>query len=117
MSDPMHHIHKRKRIHQKRFQKKKYQPYPHPNGLKRIVDHLIYGVSVFVPAMTAIQAVKIWTEKDASGISLYTWGGFALANIIWILYGFVHKEYPIILMYILLFIFHVSIVIGTLLYG
>lgn len=81
------------------------------------MDHLVYGASIFVPAMTALQAAKIWFEKDAEGISIITWAGFALANIVWLLYGIVHKEKPIIFMYIFLFIFNISIVIGTLLYG
>jgi uncharacterized protein with PQ loop repeat len=111
MPDPIHHLHKRKRIHEK------HEQYPHPQRLKRVVDRLIYVVGVFVPAMTALQSIKIWIEKDASGIALITWAGYAVCNLIWILYGVLHKENPIIFMYILLFFFNTSIVLGTLIYG
>lgn len=117
MTDPIYHIHRRRRVHRKKFYKNKYQPYPHPDRFKRVVDYLVYAVTIFVPTMTALQASKIWLEKDAEGISIVTWGGFASANVVWILYGILHKEKPLIFMYISLFIFNVSIVIGAILYG
>ncbi|PIR02921.1 MAG: hypothetical protein COV60_03070 [Candidatus Magasanikbacteria bacterium CG11_big_fil_rev_8_21_14_0_20_43_7] len=117
MADPLHHIQKRKRVHRNHTDTKKYEPYPHPNPLKRYVDQMVYGASIFVPAMTALQAGKIWFEKDAKGISLITWAGFSLANIVWLLYGILHKEKPIVCMYTLLFFCNISIVIGAFLYG
>lgn len=110
MSDALHHLNKRKRIH------KKLEPYPHPDAVKNNIDKLVYGVSVMVPAVTFVQAWKIWTEKNADGISLTAWAGYILGNIIWVVYGLAHQERPIILMYTLLIIMNTAILIGALIY-
>ncbi len=110
MTHPIHHLNKRKRIHAK------HEKYPHPNRLKNLVDKLIYGVGVFVPAMTFIQLYKIYSEQNADGISVVAYIGYVFANIIWFLYGYLHKEKPILLMYTLLAVFNICIVIGTFLF-
>ncbi len=110
MNDALHHLHKRKRVH------KKLEPYPHPDLVKNTVDKLVYGVSIMVPAVTFFQAWKIWTEKSGEGISLVAWGGYIIGNIVWIAYGMLHKERPIILMYVLLLIMNTAVVIGALIF-
>ena len=110
MSNALHHLHKRKRIHSKKEQ------YPHPDKLRKFVDQLVYIVGVFVPAMTFLQLYKIYSEKNADGVSTVAFSGYILANFVWLLYGYLHNEKPIILMYILLAFFNVFIVLGTILY-
>ena len=110
MSNALHHLHRRKRIHQKK------EKYPHPDRLRSFVDHLVYAAGLFVPAVASVQAYKIFSEKSADGVSIITFGGFLLANFVWILYGFLHKEKPIIIMYILLAVINTFIVTGTFLY-
>ena len=110
MPHPIHHKHKRKRIHIG------HEKYPHPNKLKNFVDKLIYVVGVFVPAMSLIQVHKIYAEKTADGISMIAYCGFFAANLVWLLYGFLHKEKPIVLMYILLAVFNFAVIIGTIIY-
>lgn len=111
MSNPIHHISKRKRIHQK------HESYPHPDAHKRYVDRLVLFVGIFAPLLTAQQSYYIHSTKDASGVSLVTFSGFVVVNLIWLWYGLLHKELPIIVMYILLAICNSSVVIGILLYG
>lgn len=106
MPEPLHHLHKRKRIH------KKKEPYPHPRLLQRSIDHLIYGIGVLAPIMASFQAVKIWSEQTADGVSLVTFAFNMIANVFWFVYGMVHKEKPIILMYTLFFIVNCVIVAG-----
>lgn len=110
MSDALHHLHKRKRAH------KKLEPYPHPDIVKNSIDKLVYAVGIMVPGVTFIQAWKIWTEKNADGISLTAWGGYVLGNIVWIMYGLAHKEPPILLMYALLLIANTAVLIGALIF-
>jgi MtN3 and saliva related transmembrane protein len=46
----------------------------------------------FVP-----QVVKIWKSKSAKDVSLITFGAFALGVLLWIVYGVIKQEPPIIL--------------------
>lgn len=108
MPDPIHHIHKRKEKH--------LAPYPHPNPFARAIDKLVYAVGIMVPAVTCIQVYKIWHEKNADGISSITFGGYVIGNIIWIVYGLIHKEPPILLMYALLLILNTAVLIGAMLF-
>lgn len=108
MPEALHHLHKRKRIHKKKEQ------YPHPRPLKRMIDHLIYGIGVLAPIMASFQAVKIWSEQTADGVSLTTFAFNMIANVFWFIYGVVHKEKPIIMMYVLFFIVNAIIVTGIL---
>lgn len=110
MSKAFHHLHTRRRVHQKK------ERYPHPNKLKHFVDHLIYVVSIFVPTMTFLQVYKIYETRTADGISTLAFSGYFLANLVWLLYGVLHKEKPIVIMYILLALFNASIVVGTIIY-
>jgi len=107
----MHHLHKRKRIYVKK------EPYPHPNKWKRWVDDTAYVVGVLGPIMTIPQLTRIWIEKNASGVSVITWGAYVIGAFVWLVYGIVHREKPLIATYILSVIVYIVIVIGILSYG
>ena len=111
MSIGFHHFHKRKRIY------KNYEPYPHPNKLKRLVDRLIYLAIALKLVMTVPQATLILTTQNASGVSVITWVTYAVASCFWVLYGLLHKEKPIIISSGISLILEITIVIGTLSYG
>lgn len=110
MPEVIHHYHRRKRIHEK------HEPYPHPNKLKNMVDKLIYVVGIGGIIMMLPQLYKIWIEKNASGISVISFTGFVVANIFWLLYGILHREQPIIILYTLWIILNSLVVVGTILY-
>lgn len=107
----LQHLQKRKRVHQK------IEDYPHPNKWKRFLDKGIYLAGILGPIMTLPQLSKIWIEKNASGVSAFSWGAYAIGAVFWIVYGFMHKEKPIILAYFSWFMLSIFIVLGTLLYG
>lgn len=81
------------------------------------MDHIIYVVCVAIPLIAIPQAWKIWSQQNAGGISLITYGGFVLANVIWVIYGILHKEKPVIILYTALFVVNVFIVVGRIIYG
>ncbi|MBW2990411.1 hypothetical protein KY348_01765 [Candidatus Woesearchaeota archaeon] len=107
----LHHFHRRKRIHQK------HEPYPHPDKFKRFIDKAILVVCVIMPLMALPQVIKIWFEKNAVGVSAFSWGAFIFFGIFWLIYGILHKEKPIIITNIIWIVLEALIVIGTLLYG
>ena len=111
MSQALHHVHKRKRIHLKK------EAYPHPGKLKNFFDRLVYIVGILMPIFTIPQAWAIWSTGTAAGVSLTTWTANLLAAIVWLCYGVLHKEKPIIFMYILLAIINSAIVFGILIYS
>ncbi len=110
-SSGLYHQHRRKRIH------KKYEPFPHPKRIKRVYDHIIYGAVILGPILNIPQVFKIWIEKDASGVSLITWSGFSVISVMWFIYGYLHKEKPVMIMNFVLIFMQISIAIGTYMYG
>ncbi|HED05911.1 MAG TPA: hypothetical protein ENI61_04420 [Ignavibacteria bacterium] len=107
----IHHIHRRKRIY------KKLEKYPSKNKGIKFLDKFLLIIAVIGPLVTLPQIIKIFTLKDATGISVISWSLFAILDIPWIVYGFVHKEKPIIISSILWFILNIIVVFGALRYG
>lgn len=84
---------------------------------QKVLDKLIYVVAVIGPLMTLPQVLKIWLGKDATGVSVISWGAFLLLNVFWLSYGIIHKEKPVILSACAFAVVELFIVIGTILYG
>src|SRR3989344_9687617 len=91
----LHHIHKRKRYYQN------LEPYPHPKKWINNLDKFLIIVAFIAPLTTLPQIFNIIISKQAGSISALTWSLYAIFNIPWVFYGFVHKEKPIIIMHIL----------------
>lgn len=106
-----HHQHVRKRIH------KNLENYPHSNKQKRIVDKLVYVLGVLTPVSTLPQVLKIWMNRSATDVSIFTWLPYLFFAIIWLWYGVVHKEKPIIFLNIGLVIVNFLTVLGIILFG
>ncbi len=95
----------------------KHERYPPPNGVKRFVDRAVYIAGILGPVMTLPQLWKIWVVKNAAGVSLFSWASFLAAAVIWLVYGILHKDKPIIVNYALWVILEALIVVGVVLYG
>lgn len=111
MTHPIHHMHIRKRMHQN------LEQYPHPNKMKRMLDKSIYAIGVVGPIMTIPQIINVWIEKETSGISLLSWSTYTILALIWLFYGYVHKEKPIIIAHIFSFLVNFAVVFGAFLYA
>lgn len=112
MSEHTHpHFHFRKRIYQK------HEKYPHPDRFKRNFDKFILFAGTIGPLMAIPQLYKIYSSQDASGISFISFTAYAFFNVMWVIYGVLHKEKPIIIVYILWFIMNTSVATGVLLYN
>jgi len=82
-----------------------------------MLDKLIFVAGVVGPVLSIPQIVLIYSNKDASDISAVSWFGWAALNIVWILYGLVHKEPPIVMTYTFWFIINLTVAFGAILYG
>jgi uncharacterized protein with PQ loop repeat len=105
-----HHLHVRKRARQP------VEPYPSKIFRIAVLDVAVYVVSIAGPIFTVPQIVDIYIGKDASGVSLITWGAYTLFSIPWIMYGFVHKERVLIVNNTLWLIANGLVVVGALMY-
>lgn len=111
MAHLLHHFHVRKRVH------RKLEKYPHPDRLKRFLDRLIYFVVFAAPFATIPQVYKIWIGQDAAGVSLIAWFSYILICLVWLVYGILHKEKPIIFANTGYIIVNILVFLGTLIYG
>ena len=111
MTIAIHHLHKRKRIHEK------HEKYPHPNKWKRYLDKLVYVVGILGPILTIPQIIKIWINQSAGDISIISWIAYFFGSMILLTYGVVHKEKPLIVMYSAWILINFMIVISILIYG
>jgi uncharacterized protein with PQ loop repeat len=104
----IHHYIKKKRIKYKTNNKDK---------LKKLIDKLIYPIAIAGPLVTIPQIIKIWIGKEASGVSVFSWSSFVILNFIWLIYGILHKDKPIIITSGLAIVIDISIALGALIYG
>ncbi len=111
MTEALHHYHKRKRIH------RKHEPFPHPEKGKRVMDRLIYLIGAFAVVMTIPQVLTIWIERNATGVSIFSWGSYLIAAVFWLAYGVMHREKPIIFNYSVWIVLEIFIIAGIFLYG
>ena len=80
---PLKHIHHRK----------------NPNYSKKysanLLDRFIYLIAFAGPVMTIPQIYDIWVVRQLS-VNTVTWGSYLFIGVVWLCYGLVHKEKPII---------------------
>tara|TARA_Y100000310_G_C20425599_1_gene688899 strand:- start:59 stop:382 length:324 start_codon:yes stop_codon:yes gene_type:complete len=107
----MHHPHQHIR------KRKEQGDFPSKKGFKKLLDKIILGVAFIMPLMTLPQIYNIWILKDATGVSVMTWSAFLFFACIWLSYGIVHKEKPLIISYATWIVMHISVVVGTIIYG
>jgi uncharacterized protein with PQ loop repeat len=97
-------------------QRKNPSAYPHPDSRVRALDSVVYIISVVGPLVGIPQAVEVWVNHNVAGISLFYWLAQAAMNTIWLTYGFVHKEKPIIITNMLWVALNVIVAIGVIVY-
>lgn len=71
----------------------------------------------FAPVVSIPQILLIYSGKDASGVSPTMFLLLMFFNALWLVYGIVHREVPLMILYTLWFICNLLIFIGAVLYG
>ena len=85
--------------------------HPHKKPLSGF-DHLMYVVAFVAPLFTVPQFFDLWTTKDASGLSLPTWGAYAISSLLWLFYWREHKEKWIVMSQLIIVVLNAGIVAG-----
>ena len=107
----LHHLHTRTRG------RVDVEPFPARTPLRRLLDRTMFVIAFLVPVALLPQVFQIFINKSASVLSIYTWVALSVANSLWALYGFVHKDKPILIANILITFLNITVVIGILKYG
>jgi len=82
-----------------------------------LVRRLAYITGLIGPLTALPQAISIWTSHQAAGVSLCSATGFAAVAGVWLAYGVVLRQGPIVLSSLLWIILDLAIVSGVLRYG
>ncbi len=81
------------------------------------IDKATYLVALVESIIVLPQVIQIFRDKDASGVSLFSWTGFWIFNLIWLLYGIAHREKLIIFYTTVYGIAQIWVIIGGMMYG
>jgi len=65
------------------------------------LEKIVYLVAFAAPVFELPQLITILQRHSAKDVSLITWGFFALASAIWLVYAIRHKLKPLIISYLL----------------
>lgn len=84
---------------------------------KIALDLLIYPAAIAAPLALLPQALALYETHDAAGLVLSTWVVLGLLNVLWLVYGWVHGERPIMLTNAALMVLNFAIALGVLLYA
>jgi len=60
-------------------------------------ERAVLVAAILYPLSAVPQAIQIFARRGARDLSLLTWIGFALIELVFLLYGFTHNLLPIIL--------------------
>jgi len=78
------------------------------------LDKLTTIVGVCMPIVTIPQLYTVLTADNLHGVSLITWSFYMIQAGIFAVFGVKHKEKPLVVTYIPLFIIELGIVLGLL---
>ena len=66
------------------------------------------------PIATIPQIIEVWKNNNTEGVSLLTWSFYTATSFIWLAYGILKKDKPLILSGILWVLSQSLVVIGIL---
>lgn len=77
----------------------------------------MFAIAIFGPASALPQVHQTLTTKDVSGMSLFTWGLWAILTVVWLIYGIIHKEKPLIISQGIYLVLNLVVVAAIILYA
>lgn len=78
-----------------------------------VFDDGMYIVALVTPVMTLPQLFLIWAQRQTAGVSIVTWGAFAAMSGVWLIYGLLHRQKPLVLSQACLFVVDFAVVLGV----
>ena len=83
----------------------------------KLVDRLTYFAAIVEPIFTLPQAFQIFRTGSAEGVSIASWIGYEVLTIVWLWYGYVHRDKMIFIYSLLSGIAQAAVIIGASLHG
>lgn len=87
------------------------QPLPH-SLMRTVFDDGMYLVALVTPVLTIPQLLLIWLQHQTAGVSIVTWGSYAAMSGVWLIYGILHRQRPLIVSQACLFVLDFGVVLG-----
>ena len=84
--------------------------------IKEPIDKIVYFFAFAAPAFELPQLITIFSQHSAKDVSLLTWGFFAIASFVWLIYGIRHHLKPVIVSYFLFTVIEAATAVGILMY-
>jgi hypothetical protein len=106
----LHHLRKRKRARQAPLDAARSW------AVVRAVDIAVYVMSGLALLLTTDQVRIVWINHNASGISLPAWSCYLAADLVWMLYGYIHKDRVILILNFLWVLMYALVVVGAIIY-
>ncbi len=107
----LHHFHTHYRLPDKN------SPLLNNPRVQSMINKSVFALAVLNILVTIPQIMKIWIGREAEGVSLITWSGYAIGSTFWLLYGLLHKDKAIIFGSAGGVVVNSSIVVGVLLFS
>ena len=82
-----------------------------------VIDDAMAVAAVIHPLTALPQVIEIYSTKNATGVSIYTWLGFMAIGIVFLAYGIYHRLTPFIVNQVLWFLLDAAVIIGVLKFG
>lgn len=68
----------------------------------RDITEFLFSMGLFLNAALFVpQAIQLYRTKETDGVSLLTFGGFCVLQILAVLHGYLHKDYILMIGYFL----------------
>ena len=80
---------------------------------KSAFDYFMYAVGLSASIVTLPQVYNVWVLHNIAGVSLISWGAYAILSFFWIIYGIIRKEKLVLFNSLGLFIVNLAVAVGV----
>lgn len=109
----LHHLHLRHRVHDHGAE----HPFPSRQAGISLLDHFMIFAAPLAPLLGFSQAAKIWESQDVTNLFAALWFFSLFMNVMWMMYSFVHRAWPLFLNSFLNMLVNGAIVTAIILYS
>lgn len=103
--------------HASRRQKARLRGFPTRDSmLKTALDIIILPIAFIAPLALLPQIFQLYLTHDVSSISVVSWLSMVAFDVVWLYYGIVHKDKPIIITNIMYGVFNLLVALGAILF-
>lgn len=86
---------------------------PAASGVRIHLEPILSLLSIFTMLMTLPQVLTVWLQHDVSGVSIFSWGAYLLAAVVWFFHGLQKRDPAIYLACLGWIILDSAVVIGV----